>query len=353
MFVGEFFNHSWHFVVSRSLALGLSTAAFSLAMAVPTTALAQWETNRATARSLAAEGNAALRSENFAEAEDRFRRADSLVHAPTLVVDRARALVGLGRYVEAQEELELVLREGVAANASPIWKRSLLDARQLLDGVKPKLGWLTITVKGSDRPLVRVDGAQVPVAALGVRRATDPGSRTVGATATDCFPAEVTVSIPEGGEREVTLELKLDSSSHNSAELVQQPQLLPPAQPPVLRETLQPTSYTNTLGYAALGLGGAGLVVGTVTGVVFLRKRSDLASKCPDASNCQQQDLINGYNRYGTISGISLGVGVASSVAGLWLLLSNGGHTESFAPPKPVAVLPYVSNGHLGLMGSF
>jgi hypothetical protein len=353
MFFDEFY-HRWRVVVPKSIVLVYSVAVFLLTMAMPTSALAQMETNRATARNLAAEGYAALKIDDFALAEDRFRRADSLVHAPTLVVDHARALIGLGRFVEAQERLELVLREGVADNASLVWKRSLQDAQQLVQLVAPKVGWLTITVKGPREPRVAVDGVQVPVAALGVRRATDPGSRRISATASDYIPTEVTVSMPEGGERAVTLKLKFHPSSLIPSALAPQPQLRSQPQPAVLRESHQPSKRSSdTVGYAVLGLGGAGLVVGTVTGIIFLRKHSDLASKCPNTSNCQQQGLIDEYNRYGTISGISLGIGLASSVAGLWLLLSNNGDAETHARPKHVAVIPYVSNDHLGLMGSF
>ena len=67
------------------------------------------EADRATARSLAREGHDALLKKDYALAEDRFRRADQLVHAPSLVVDHARALVGLGRLVEAHERYALVL----------------------------------------------------------------------------------------------------------------------------------------------------------------------------------------------------------------------------------------------------
>jgi hypothetical protein len=49
--------------------------------------------DRATARSLAGEGFQALQSKDYAAAADRFGRADALVHAPTLTLDWARALV--------------------------------------------------------------------------------------------------------------------------------------------------------------------------------------------------------------------------------------------------------------------
>src|SRR3954463_15780886 len=70
--------------------------------------------DRATARALAREGQAALDRHNFALAEDRFARADALLHAPTLLLGVARAQVGRGELVEAQESYNRILREGIA-----------------------------------------------------------------------------------------------------------------------------------------------------------------------------------------------------------------------------------------------
>lgn len=108
--------------------------------------LAQTAADRATARALAEEGYGALTRQQFDVAADRFRRADGLVHAPTFVVEEGRALIGLKHYVQAEERFELVLREGVADSAPLPWKTALADAAKLLDEVKPKLAWLTISV---------------------------------------------------------------------------------------------------------------------------------------------------------------------------------------------------------------
>ena len=87
--------------------LGLGLLWASAALAEPSAA------DRATARSLAGEGYQALQDKDYATAADRFGRADALVHAPTLMIDWARALVGLGKLVEAQERYEQIVREGV------------------------------------------------------------------------------------------------------------------------------------------------------------------------------------------------------------------------------------------------
>src|SRR3954471_17958179 len=99
--------------------------------------------DRATARSLAGEGYQALQDKDFATASDRFSRADALVHAPTLMIDWARSLVGLGKLVEAQERYEQIVREGVDPKAPKSWRRALTDANAELAQLKPRLAWIT------------------------------------------------------------------------------------------------------------------------------------------------------------------------------------------------------------------
>src|SRR3954463_14192525 len=114
--------------------------------------------DRATARSLAGEGYQALQTKDYATAADRFSRADALVHAPTLMIDWARALVGLGKLVEAQERYEQIIREGVDAKAPKSWQRALSDAGTELAQLKPRLAWVTLSVSGAEDARVTIDG---------------------------------------------------------------------------------------------------------------------------------------------------------------------------------------------------
>jgi len=161
----------------------LRTALVTAALLVSPALSAQpTDSDRASARELAREGYDALEQKNYAVAEDRFRRADALVHAPTIVVDHARALVGMGRLVEAYERYGLVIREGVASDAPASWKQAVSDAEREIEAVKPRLAWLVINIVGPKEPEVTVDGRDVPIASLGARRATDPGKRKVRVT---------------------------------------------------------------------------------------------------------------------------------------------------------------------------
>lgn len=341
----------------RRALLFVAIAAFWFTtLLAPHQALAQSEADRATARNLAAEGYTALKTQDYDTAEDRFRRADALVHAPTLVVDHARALIGLGRFVEAQERLELVSREGVADNAPWVWKKAYQDAEQLANDVKPKVAWLTINVTGATEPTVHVDGKQVPVAALGVRRAVDPGPRHISAHAAGYVPQEISLTMPEGGERAVTLDLLIDPGVKPVQSKVEK---RPTRRPPPAPEK----KPSNALAYAALGLGGVGLAVGTVTGIISLSKRSELMERCGGSRTCaynpaqpplaSDYQLADDYRRYGTVSGISFGVGVVSTGIGVWMLLSNKrSETPAQAAPR-TSMVPYVSIGDVGLRGVF
>src|SRR4051794_32954254 len=104
--------------------------------------------DRATARTLAQEGQQALEGKNYAVAIDKFSRADSLVHAPTLLLGLARAQVGLGRLVDAQESYNRIIRDGVAANSPHSWTKALDDATKEVAALPPRLPWVTISVLG-------------------------------------------------------------------------------------------------------------------------------------------------------------------------------------------------------------
>lgn len=337
--------------VWRALVAGATSSLCAVVLTVSTSAHGQWEADRATARNLAAEGNAALSVGDFTTAEDRFRRADSLVHAPTLVVDHAKALIGLHRYVEAQERLELVIREGVPDNAPWVWKRALQDAKQLVEDVKPKVAWVTINVTGSTRPEVYIDDVEVPVAVLGVRRATDPGQHRITASAPGYLKKEIALPVSEGSERAVSIELQPDPAARKR---VKRTPVATQVRTEAPTERKNGGSWLNStsVGYAALGVGGLGLVVGSYAGVKFLSKRSSLQDACPDPHNCSNQPLMDEYSKYGTISGIGLGVGVVGTAAGLWLLLREHPVQEN-QHRASVTLSPFLSVGRVGVEGAF
>lgn len=300
--------------------------------------------DRATARALASEGHQALLKKDFATALDRFRRANQLVRAPTLTVGAARALTGLGRLVEAEEAYQRVLREGIEADAPLAWKRALEHAREELAELQPRLAWITVTVSGPEAAEVHLDDALLPPASIGVRRASDPGTRTIRATAPGYLPAEQTVVLGEGDHKSVELTLQPDP---NAAMAQAEPAAPLPASPVVREEP------PKTAAYVALGVGGAAVIGGIVTGLMTMSTKDDLDERCPGAE-CDSEDraTLDRYRTVGTISAVGFGVGAVGLGAGIALLLSQPKADEARDQAKP-RVQPYIGWASIGAVGRF
>jgi hypothetical protein len=303
----------------------------------------------ATARQLTLDGYAALEQRDFARAESRFARAESIFHAPTVSLGLARARAGLGKLVGAQEAYSRIVHTTLSADASPAFIKAVEDARSELGALTPRVPSLIIEVNGSAAPRVTVDDAELPTAALGVLRPLDPGRHVVRATAPGFAVSEATVTLVEGRTERVTLELK----PGGSGTLVVPP---PPrvvagndAPPP------PPASSLRPIGYAGVAAGGAGLVVGAVTGVIGLMKQSDLLKHCPGGacpsdpvSIATYQGEVNTYQAMKIASTTGLVVGGALAVTGIVLIV-----TAPQARAQAAVLTPVIGPGYLGVDGTF
>lgn len=333
---------------------------------------AQADVDRATARTLGQEGERALSAKDFKSAEDDFRRAESLVHAPTLLLGLARALVGEGKLVEAQEAYKRILRDGVAPGAPAVFQKAVDDAGKEVQAVSPRIGSVTITVKasagGGPVPGVQVtmDGIAVNAATLGVLRSADPGAHVIRASAAGYKAAEVKVTVPSGGPVDAPMTLDLDPSASAVA-----PGAAPAALSPSAPATAGPSpampdqppagpaaSGPSLLPWIAFGVGGAGLIVGGVAGGLALGKHSDLSSACTGGScPASQQSNLDGYHTLGLVSTIGFIVAGVGAVTGVTLLLLQP-KSDAAPPPPPAAglhlhVVPVVGLGSVGAEGSF
>jgi hypothetical protein len=346
--------------------LGLSASA-ALGAARPTPAFAQSDADRATARQLGLEGQQALDAKEFKTAEDRFRRAEKLVHAPTLLLGLARGLAGEGRYVEAQEAYNRILREGVAPGAPDAFKRALDDARTEVGAVSPKIGGVTITVKAAGggeiaEPKVTLDDHPLNSASLGVRRAVDPGQHVLKVAAEGYRPAEASFSVPEGGSVDQPVTLEKDPSyvppqppaPGGAGGPAQTPGVTGPAGPEHAA-----TTSTKMPAYApwiAFGIGGVGLAVGSIAGLVAMGKHSDLSKSCQNAvCDSSHQGDVNSYHSVASVATIGFVVAGLGAAGGVVLLLMQSGgdaHAAAAEPPGRY-VAPVLGLGTIGARGRF
>jgi hypothetical protein len=343
-------------------ALPLRTAATTLSVvlsslfASPKLAHAEASaSDRATARALAGEGYTALKGKDFATAEDRFRRADELVHAPTLVLDRARALVGLGRYGEAYAAYEAATHEVLPPNAPPVWTRAMKDAQVELETIKPKVAWLTLHVKGASDPQIEIDERPLSLQSLGDRLPETPGERRIVVGAPGFITQTVTKQLSVGEDTE--LEIALEPIPKPAPVVV----FAPPAPLSHSGSELESRgSGRRTLAYVSFGVSGLGVAVGAATGILWLKARSDIKSACGGLA-CQSQNSTDQgrfsddkrrYDTFGTLSGVGFAVGFAGAATGLILVLSQpDGRAEAEA--KQAGIHPYLGPGSVGVYGAF
>jgi hypothetical protein len=333
---------------------------------VPAIASAQVsDVDKSTARALAQQGQNALTQRDFATAADRFARAAELVHAPTLGLGLARAQVGLGQWIAAAETYRRVLREPLPASASAAFTKAFADARRELAELEPRIPVVTLAVRGAPAARVTLDGTPVPGAALGVGRPVDPGKHAVRAEAEGFAPAQAAFTAEEHKSEAVTLTLERAAAAPEV--LPPPPPPLPPpataaprpepgAEPPPSAGPVAPeppsssASLRRTLGFVGLGLGGAGIVLGAVSGGLAIPKHSALQTACP-GGRCPESQA-NALGSYHVLTNLSTGGFIAGGVlaaAGMVLVIS--------APRAPASasagVTPVIGAGYAGAEGWF
>jgi hypothetical protein len=304
------------------------------ALAGPASAQQISDADRATARTLAAEAHKAFDKKDYVTAADRFERAASLVHAPTMLLGLAQSNIALGKLVAAQEVLNRTLRAGVPPGSPPAFTRALGDAKKELDALTPRIPFVIVQVTGPSTSAVKasIDGVELPAAAIGVKRPVDPGKHQVRAGAQGYTQAEAVVTLAEGKTETVTLELRAD------------PNAVTPA--PAAASSVQ-----FMVGIAGVAVGGAGIIVGAAAGGAAFAKHGDLANKCP-SGNCNSsvtQSDLNTYRGIANTATAGFVIGGALAVTGIVLMV-----TAPKAKPEAAAwVAPVIGPGTLGVQGGF
>lgn len=335
----------------------LLLAAILASSLVATPALADVsDVDRATARALTLEGYEALDRKDYATAADRFGRADSLFHVPTVALGLAHAEVGLGKLVSALATYSRIVREGAPAHSPPAFAKAVEDARREIEVLMARIPSVVIEVRGAKDAKVTIDGVEVPAAALGVKRLVDPGAHVIRATSPTSVPREITMTLLERKTETVTLELEPNKALPPPAAappLSASPPSPPVAPPPSVPVDAPSNGGTQrTLGVVALGVAGAGLVLGGVTGGMALGKHASLVDQCPEgrcfaSQRASLQSDVDAYHTLGAASTAGFVIGGAALATGVILLVT--------APKakREARVTPLIGAGFAGARGRF
>jgi hypothetical protein len=302
----------------------------------------------AQARELAIQAQEAFEAGRYGESERLWIAASALYpQAPTLTLGLARTQAKLGKLVLSQESYRKIIREHENdPNLTPAFKDAVEAAKNEVTSVSARIANVIITVEGPPNPIVALDGQPVAAAALGLKRPVDPGTHVVKAEAEGYKTAETSFEVAESGLAEAKLKLeKLVAAPGGPAHDTPTP---PPPPAP---------ERDRTLAYVAFGVGGAGLVLGAVTGALAMGKHGELSDKCPNG-RCPNAlgDEVDSYRTMGTLSTVGFvvaGVGIAAGTV-LWITAPKKAPALGAArSPSYVSARPYLGLGGGGVAGTF
>lgn len=337
--------------------LALSLTFSGLALAAPTAA------DKETARGLMNEGRAARDKGDLKAALKAFAAADALMHVPTTGLELARAQQAIGQLVEARDTALRVTRSPEQPGEPAPFKAARDAASTLADDLGARIPSLTVDVKNVPDgviPKVAIDGADVPAEVLGQPRKLNPGHHVITAKA-GTADGKQEVDLAEKDSKEIAIELPAQAAAPPSDKGAQE-QAAPEAPPEA------PSHGSKLLIFGGFGLAGAGLIAGSVTGLMAMSKANDIKGQCIHGGTvCPPSvdgDLSSAKTmaNISTVSFIVAGVGAALGVTGFFV---GGGSPEARpadapapdAAPDPkesrLRVVPWVGLGSAGVTGSF
>ena len=358
-----------------------ATLVLSLPLAARAQEASPSASDTALARTLASEGVQLADAGNCAAAIEKLDRAEKLYHAPTILGRLGECQVSVGKIVVGTENLQRVVRESLPKNAPKAFVDAQARAQKVLDGALPKLAKLKIHVEAPPgvTPTVTQDGEPVSNATLDLDRPADPGVHKIEASAPGFRTARSEATLAEGASASVSLRLEPDP---NAAPAAGSAPAGPPAAPagsppfgappaanapggaPAYAGTTAPasaeaSSSSNVPAYLLLGVGVAGVAVGSIFGAKVLSKKSELDEVCREKTRCpaSAQGNIDSMKSAATLSTIGFAAGGVALGAGVIMLLvsksSSSSSADAKTAPTQATLTPFVGPTSVGLYGSF
>ena len=328
---------------------------FPLALAVvalaPARALAQAHPPTAqeleTARALYKEGKELRAQGNLRGALEKLQAAHALGNTPVTGIELARTYVMVTKLVEAREVSLYIARIPVAGDETEKSVEARTEAAKLAEELRPRIPTLKVIIHGlqaREMPHLAIDGASVPDAALGQLQKVDPGRHAISLHVGDgaaVREANAEIEVVEGEAGEVTLTVPPPAAAA----------VAPPPAPAPAPARVSPTSDLLTkLGFGIAVTGG---VVGSLTGLIAMNKKAQLATAC-NVKNCSPQyggtadlDAARAWANVSTVAFAIGGAGLVVGIIGLATGKSEPVHRDG------ASLSPWIGVGAAGLHGRF
>jgi hypothetical protein len=270
-----------------------------------------------------------------------YQAADGIMSVPTTGLEVGRTLEKLGRLIEARDAFVRVARFPREAGESPVFTTARDKAAELANALGARIPSLTLKHTGLPsgvRPDVVLDGNPLQKELLGLPMRVNPGKVLVRATAPGFLPLEREAMLAERETKEIELAFQADPNA--------------PAALPAHEETPAPNAPrtqeapSRTAMWIAFGVGAAGIVTGSVTGLMSLSK-TDAAKKTCDGNHCPEAAAkdIETAKTLAHVSNAGFAVGVLGAGIGVWQFFS----ASPDAPEKSAGASGFRAEARVGV----
>ncbi len=318
-----------------------------LAFAEPTAA------EKETARSLMKEGRAKREAGDHKAALEAFVGADGLMKLPTTGLEVARSQMDLGLLVEARDTFLRVARIPPQPNDPAPFDEARKQAETFASDLETRIPTIKLSFSGVPEGAkidVTIDGVAISAGVLKAPLKVNPGKRIVVAVSGG-VKRKHDIELIEGETKELAIDL---TPSGEDEKPVEAP---PPPPAPETPKPAEPPSGLGTVTWIGIGVAGAGILVGSITGLMAMSKTSSAKERCED-TRCppETHDELGSARTMATISTISFGVAAIGAGAAVFGLLTRG---PSEPAPKSAhigplrEVRPLIGVGSIGIGGSF
>lgn len=301
---------------------------------------------RDEARALADQANVHFEAGEYQKAIELLHQADSIFHAPTLVIMQGHAQKKLGNLIEARALYMRVVKEGLDPNATEPFKAAYEEAKALADQLIGKTGYLKILLSGEIPPekvQITIDDLPIPPSRIGQPIEQNPGKRKLVAT----IDAEEggrqvfqIVTISPGKTKQIKLAFRKGAVKID-AEKTDDPNADIPD--PEKEGSIVPAAVS-------FAVGGAGLIAGGVTGFLYLGKQSDIEKTCGGASECEAAKAdMDSRKTLGIVSLAGLITGGLGLTLGTIFALTR----KTADPPPPPSTSLFIGPSSIGVRGVF
>jgi hypothetical protein len=287
------------------------------------------QTDPAAARALFSEGRKLMAAKKYEQACPRFEESQRLDPGIGAMYNLADCWDHSGRIASAWA---MFLDTAASARAVGQGDRERAAKERAL-AIESKVPHLTIQVPSADAGLeVKRDGEVVRAASYGVPLPVDPGNHHIEVSAPGKKPYATDANIAIAAS--LTVEIpKLESAEPASAPPDASPKNGDAHATSTVDAGTAPTK-SKVLPYALVGLGVAGLAVGTVFELKSRSANGDALDICKDGEPCSLGDigrhdsLVSDAKTDRTIAIVGLGVGALSLAGGVLLLATGQPATE-------------------------